>query len=159
MTIRHTLTIAGLSLFGLLLALPGAVAQEQAMDHSKHAGMEQQEQAGQASADMPARCQKMMEKKKMMKEKCAMMDAKLDELTAAMNTATGQEKIDAMAVLLNELVNQRKSMHAMMHRMMEEKMGMMSSAGGGMSSGDMSRCKMKKKMMSKEGSSQDTSGE
>jgi hypothetical protein len=35
---------------------------------------------------------------------------KLDELTTRMNQATGNEKVDAMAALLNEMVAQRKAL-------------------------------------------------
>ncbi len=38
------------------------------------------------------------------------MDARLDEKLAAMNAAQGDQKIEAMAAVINELVSQRKAM-------------------------------------------------
>jgi hypothetical protein len=51
-------------------------------------------------------------------------DGKLDQLAKAMNGATGDARINAIADVVNELVNQHKSMHARMDMMM---------SGGGMS--------------------------
>lgn len=44
-------------------------------------------------------------------------EAKIDSLVAAMNDATGNEKMDTMSALLEELVGQRKAMHEMMQQM------------------------------------------
>ena len=44
-------------------------------------------------------------------------DAKLQALTDTMNAATGAEKTEAMAALLNALMQERATMHAMMHMM------------------------------------------
>lgn len=49
--------------------------------------------------------------------------ARMDSLAAAMNESSGDDKVDAMGALLNELVAQHRTMHehmreAMMHRMM-----------------------------------------
>jgi hypothetical protein len=41
-------------------------------------------------------------------------DARLDEKLAAMNAAKGNDRVDAIAALLNELVSQRKAMHEKM---------------------------------------------
>ncbi len=38
------------------------------------------------------------------------MDARLDEKVAAMNAAKGDQKVEAMAAVINELVSQRKEM-------------------------------------------------
>jgi hypothetical protein len=50
-------------------------------------------------------------------------DAKLDALVRAMNSATGEKKADAIAAVVNELVNQHKSMHGRMGQMHEQMMG------------------------------------
>jgi hypothetical protein len=42
-------------------------------------------------------------------EKMAERDARLDELVATMNAAGGDEKVDAMAAVLNELISQRNA--------------------------------------------------
>lgn len=44
--------------------------------------------------------------------------AKLDDLIAKMNAATGPQKMDQMAAVLTELVAQQKTMHARMMSMM-----------------------------------------
>jgi hypothetical protein len=55
------------------------------------------------------------------------MDARLDEKLAAMNAAKGDQKVEAMAAVINELVTQRKAMRencgAMHHRMKGPMMG------------------------------------
>lgn len=59
-----------------------------------------------------------------------MMDSlnhRLDSLVDRMNRASGNQKIQAMATVINELVAQRKAMQDRMHQMMERggMMGMM----------------------------------
>jgi hypothetical protein len=46
-------------------------------------------------------------------------DARLDSLVRAMNSATGDRKVQAMANVINELVAERKMMHQHMGEMME----------------------------------------
>ena len=46
-------------------------------------------------------------------------DARLDKLVEAMNSATGQKKVDAMAAVINELIAQRKMMRGHMRQMMD----------------------------------------
>lgn len=51
--------------------------------------------------------------------------AKLDALTAEMHAATGPAKVDAVAAVVTELVQQHKAMHehmARMHAMMGQRM-------------------------------------
>ena len=45
-------------------------------------------------------------------------DARLDSLVRAMNAATGNRKVDAMAAVINELVDQRRLMREHMRGMM-----------------------------------------
>ena len=59
-----------------------------------------------------------------------MMDSlnhRLDSLVDRMNRASGNQKVQAMATVINELVAQRKAMQDRMHQMMERggMMGMM----------------------------------
>ena len=59
-----------------------------------------------------------------------MMDSlnhRLDSLVDRMNRASGNQKVQAMAAVINELVAQRKAMQDRMHQMMERggMMGMM----------------------------------
>ena len=60
--------------------------------------------------EMAERKQKMAEQKGMM-ARMAAADQKVADLVAAMNAATGEEKVTAMAALINELVAQRTQMH------------------------------------------------
>jgi hypothetical protein len=52
------------------------------------------------------------------------LDHRLDSLLGRMNRASGNQKISAMAAVINELVAQRKVMHSHMQLMMDEKRGM-----------------------------------
>ena len=45
-------------------------------------------------------------------------DAELDKLVAEMNRASADKKLDAVAVALSKLVEQRKGMHEQMQEMM-----------------------------------------
>ena len=53
-------------------------------------------------------------------------DAEIDKLIAEMNSAPADKKLDAVAAVLNKLVEQRKAMHEQMQKMMSanEKEGM-----------------------------------
>jgi hypothetical protein len=59
-------------------------------------------------------CKEMMANREAMMADMKAMDAKLDELVAAMNTASGEKKVDAMSALLSEMVSQRRKMQSMM---------------------------------------------
>jgi hypothetical protein len=59
---------------------------------------------------MAAHKQQMADQKGMMAERAA-ADQRVADLVAKMNAATGEEKVAAMAALINELVAQRKQMH------------------------------------------------
>ncbi len=68
---------------------------------------------------------------------CAAMMAKMDSsnariasLTEAMNKATGSKKTEAMAAVLNAMVQDRLAMQAMMHQMHSQMMGGMGGMGG-----------------------------
>jgi predicted transcriptional regulator len=76
---------------------------------------------------MAAKCQAMMaDQEKMMTEMKA-ADQRLDDLVSAMNAASGMQKADAIAAVVNEMVTQRRTMrdgmmkmqHGMMAHMME----------------------------------------
>jgi len=56
-------------------------------------------------------------------------DARIDELVAAMNRATGDARVEAIAQVVNELVRQEKALHEHMGMMGRH---MMMGAGGGM---------------------------
>jgi hypothetical protein len=72
-------------------------------------------------------------------------DERLDGLVAKMNTATGQQKVDATAAAVSEVVTQRKSMRESMMKMQHEMMGhMMEHMQAGKES--MAMCPMMKDM-------------
>jgi hypothetical protein len=80
-------------------AAPSAPSQEQ------KAGSEGKMDAGmmEKHKDWQVRHEKMMAEMKA-------MDTRLDEKLAAMNAAKGDQKVEAMAAVINELVTQRKEM-------------------------------------------------
>jgi hypothetical protein len=51
------------------------------------------------------------------------MDAKLESMVAQMNASKGDKKIQAMAAVINEMVEQRREMHERMTGMMQNMMG------------------------------------
>jgi hypothetical protein len=53
------------------------------------------------------------------------MDAKLNELVAKMNSATGEAKVDAIAELLTTIVQQHQSMRGGMMQMQGQMMNQM----------------------------------
>jgi hypothetical protein len=78
-------------------------------------------------SDMAARCQAMMAEREQMMTGMKAADQRLDDLVAKMNAASGMEKTDAAAAVVNEMVAQRRAMrdgmaktqHGMMGHMME----------------------------------------
>ncbi|KIH77478.1 hypothetical protein SAMN05660860_01870 [Geoalkalibacter ferrihydriticus] len=74
------------------------------------------------SAAMMEKCKEMGEKHEAMQKKMAERDARLQERVEAMNAATGEEKVEAIAVVINELIEQRRAMHDMMTKMGPEMM-------------------------------------
>ncbi len=75
-------------------------------------------------------CMSMMQGMQKMPAALKEMDDRLAPLVADMNKATGAEKVDRMAAVLNEMTAQRKQMHDQISGMMS---GMMQGGGGGMS--------------------------
>ncbi len=76
---------------------------------------------------MAAKCQAMMADQEKMMTEMTGADQRLDDLVGKMNAASGTEKADATAAVVNELVTQRRTMrdgmmkmqHGMMAHMME----------------------------------------
>ena len=89
---------------------PAAPAQTEMQHKHKH---------GPPSPEMIEHHKKMMaEHDKMMNE----MDARMQEKVAAMNAAKGDQKVEAMAAVINEMVAQRQQMREFMKKMREERM-------------------------------------
>lgn len=63
-------------------------------------------------------------------------DADLDKLVAAMNSASSDKKLDAVAAVVAKLVEQRKAMHAAMQEMMTANGKQMMKMGRMMMQGD-----------------------
>ena len=103
-----------------------------AHEHAAHQHGKSDDAAGGEGGheQMQAHCEQMMGEMKA-------MDARLTEKVAAMNAAAGNDKIEAMAAVINELAAQRKTMQ---EHMMSRHEGMMSHGGGmkgGMKGGKM----------------------
>jgi hypothetical protein len=81
--------------------------------------------AGQPPNGAPSR--PMMERMRQMQTEMQTTDGQLDALLAEMNGSTGEKKVEAIAALLNRMVQERK---AMQHRMAEMHMQMMGGMPG-----------------------------
>ncbi len=116
------------SLIGLLAALGIPVlvlAQSGAPAEHQH-----------ATTQGPASNQsQMMQMHQKMMDEMAAMDQKLDALVTQMNAAQGQAKVDAMAAVITEMINQRKQMREQMTSTMGR--GMMGGMMGGEPEGAM----------------------
>ena len=66
---------------------------------------------------------KMAEMHQKMEAEMKAQDAELDKLVAAMNSATGEQKVNAIAAVVSKLVEQRKAMHAEMAKMPKNMQG------------------------------------
>ena len=120
MSVRRIVTaiVAGCAAI-VMSAAPGLAAQATQTAH--HA---QAPKAKPADA-MAAKCQAMMaDQDKMMAEMKA-ADQRLDDLAAKMNAASGAEKADATAAVVNEMITQRRAMRDGMMKMQQEMMGHM----------------------------------
>ena len=73
-------------------------------------------QSGMA-ADMAAKCQAMMADQEKMMTEMKGADERLDDLVAKMNAASGLEKANATAAVVNEMVTQRRTMRDGMMKM------------------------------------------
>ena len=93
----------------------------QAQPHSQKHPSQKQGQHNQGMMDdkMMTHCHEMMQKHEQMSTDMKAMDAKLDSMVASMNTTTGNEKTDAIAAIINEMVAQRKAMQEKMSSMQE----------------------------------------
>jgi ABC-type glycerol-3-phosphate transport system substrate-binding protein len=74
-----------------------------------------------AQSPAPSNMQQMMKMHEQMMAEMKAADSRLDALTKDMNAAKGDAKVNAIAAVVTELVQQQKSMHAHMgemHQMM-----------------------------------------
>ena len=107
-------------------------------------------QSGMMSGNMGDRCKQMMTMHNQMMAEMKALDASLDEKVAAMNTAKGNAKVDAMAAVINEMASQRKQMMAKMSNMRDQMMAQMgehmSQSGSTAMRPSMAQCPMMKGM-------------
>jgi hypothetical protein len=114
-----TMVLSGITLavIGMAPVLSSSSASAQMTPGMK---MEQGKGAG-----MPPACQEMMGMRQSMRAEQASADAKLNDLVAKMNAASGEKKVDAIAAVVGEMVAQRKARHdkmAAMHSKMKAAM-------------------------------------
>ena len=116
------------------------------------AAPERAQQRGMTEQQMTERCKKAMAEHEQMMSRMKAADAELEKLVARMNAAEGNEKVDAIAAVVNKIVEQRQSLRTHMMRMHEHMMGHMMEH---MQMGDMQTmqrsmemCPMMKGMMS-----------
>jgi len=127
----------------LMSATPG-IAGQMPQEHQQAATAKAKPQAGMA-ADMAAKCQAMMADQQKMMADIQAADQRLDDLVAKMNAASGMEKADATAAVVNEMVTQRRAMRDGMMKMQHEMMAhMMEHMQAGKDS--MAMCPMMKQM-------------
>ena len=121
---------------GLAGQVPQEPAQATSAQVKPHAGM---------TADMAAKCQAMMADQEKMTTAMKAADERLDDLVGKMNAASGIEKADATAAVVNEMVSQRRTMR---HGMMKMQHGMMAHMMEHMQAGKdaMAMCPMMKQM-------------
>lgn len=62
-----------------------------------------------ATAAANADCQKALEQYREMKRQAGGLERKLDQTQATMNSATGQAKVDAIAKVVNEMADERRT--------------------------------------------------
>jgi hypothetical protein len=107
-------------------------------------------QSGMMSGNMGDRCKQMMTMHNQTMADMKALDASLDEKVAAMNTAKGNAKVDAMAAVINEMASQRKQMMAKMSNMRDQMMAHMgehmSQSGSTAMRPSMAQCPMMKGM-------------
>ena len=116
--------------------MPQASPQAGTAKADPHAGM---------AADMAAKCQAMMADQEKMMAEVKAADQRLDDLVAKMNAASGVDKAEATAAVVNEMVAQRRTMRDGMMKMQH---GMMAHMMGHMQAGkdSMAMCPMMKQM-------------
>jgi hypothetical protein len=106
---------------------------------------------------MMAGCQEMMDQQQKMKADMKAQDAQLTGLVAKMNSAPEDKKLDAIAAVLTQMVEQRIAMDARKAKMEEEMMQhMMQHMQMGKES--MSQCPMMKGMKGMKGMGEKTAG-
>jgi hypothetical protein len=127
----------------LMSATPGIAGQTPQENQPAATAMAKPQAA--MAADMAAKCQAMMADQQKMMADIQAADRRLDDLVGKMNAASGMEKADATAAVVNEMVTQRRAMRDGMMKMQHEMMAhMMEHMQAGRDS--MAMCPMMKQM-------------
>jgi hypothetical protein len=106
-----TMVLSGIMLAGIGMA---SVLSPSSTSAQTTPGMKMGQSKG---AGMPPPCQEMMAMRQSMRAEQASEDAKLNDLVAKMNAASGEKKVDAMAAVVSEMVAQRQARHEKMAAM------------------------------------------
>lgn len=101
-----------------VLPTPASLQAQATPERTQQRGTTEQQQ-------MMERCKKAMAEHEQMMSRIKAADAELEKLVARMNAAEGNEKVDAIAAVVNAMVEQRRSLRAQMMRMHEHMMGHM----------------------------------
>ncbi|MDZ4797230.1 MAG: hypothetical protein SGI92_03635 [Bryobacteraceae bacterium] len=115
--------------------------------------------SGMMSGNMGDHCRQMMAMHSQMMADMKTMGASLDQKVTAMNAAKGNAKVDAMAVVINEMATQRTQTMAKMSGMQDQKMAHMAQhmaqSGNPAMQESMAQCPMMKGM---KGMNEDSAG-
>ena len=137
-----TVTLAGCAAI-VISAMPGLAGQMP--QGPGHAAMAKAKPPSGMGTDMAAKCQAMMADHQKMMTEMKDADQRLDDLIGKMNAASGLERADATAAVVNEMVTQRRTMK---DGMMKDQHGMMAHMMEHMQAGkdSMAMCPMMKQM-------------
>lgn len=144
MNMRRMVQVSLVVLMSVLMISTWAVAQQQqpqATAPEAHSGHEHGPAAAPGTPDgghhqmMMERCKEMMAKREQAMAEMKAMDAKVDEKIAAMNAAKGDQKVAAMAAVINEMAAQRQMMREKMEAKHQGAMCPMMGGPGGMMGG------------------------
>jgi hypothetical protein len=143
-------------LAGLLITAV-AFSQEQQMSHKQQApsqGTAKGAMQGNKQGNMMDQCKSVMQMRQKMLSDMKSADAELGKLAGEMNSAPESKKLDAMAAVINKMVEQRRAMD---EKMPEMQIKMMQHLMGHMEAGkeSISMCPMMKQMKQSGGTSKD----
>jgi len=127
----------------MMSAMPGLAGQ--VPQGSPQAGTTKAAPHAGTAPDMAATCQAMMADQERMMAEMQAADQRLDALVSKMNAASGADKAEATAAVVNEMVTQRRTMR---DGMMKRQHGMMAHMMGHVQAGkdSMAMCPMMKQM-------------
>ncbi len=120
---RLTRMATGIAAALMLSVMPTLAGQAPAVH--QHAGAAKTGPHAGMAAHMAAQDQTMMANREKMMQEMARADQRLGELVTTMNAASGMQKADATAAVINEMVAERRTMRDGMMQMQDGMMGHM----------------------------------